>query len=302
VVAFDPRTGATRWRASVDGPVDVPPALGHGRVVVYSGGRKPAVQALDVRSGSTRWRRRLAGPTGGAAIVAARGGPPTVVAASLGGELATFDLPDGTRRWKARARTPALAEPLAMDSVLFVSTLSDSLARFRSADGRRLASIPAGAACPSGLVRSGDRAYGLTSAGDLIAVDPGGGLLFRTAIGGPATGAPAVSGDTIYAATSAGAVAAVRARDGGILWRRSFPQTYAASPVPGLGLLWVGALSGEVRGLDPATGEDRARFRRDGTIRWLHRTGHGALLIGLEGGKVTAVVRPSDPRKEATPG
>jgi outer membrane protein assembly factor BamB len=302
VVAFDARTGTTRWRASLDGPVDVTPAAGNARVLAFAGGRKPAVYLLDLVTGAEEWKRRRPGPTGGTALLDAGEGRWIACAASLGGEVAGLDLRKGGETWKSRVRTPALAQPLAIDSVLFVATLTDSVARLRIADGRRLASVHAGSAQPSGLLRAGNRACVLTAGGDLLAMDAGGTVLFRSALGGPAAAGLCLSGDTLYAATLAGGVFAVRAEDGAILWRRSFDQSYAAAPVRAFDLLWVGALSGEVRGLDPATGEERARFREDGTIRWLLRTKSGALLLGFEGGGVRALAPLKLARAGAPPG
>jgi outer membrane protein assembly factor BamB len=199
---------------------------------------------ISVRQGRIRWVARLAGGVPGAAAIAGR----TVVAASLGGEVAAFDLRTGRERWRvAPPLEPFFAGPaIAGDRVIVAS---DRAAALDLRTGRTIWTAPSLRAGNSDdyfwgppvvvgglvLIGSGSGAEEARTRGRLTAYDlRTGALRWSTptvppnANGGGVLGPPTVAGDRVYVTTGApyagdpapgtSSMLELRLRDGAITW------------------------------------------------------------------------------------
>jgi outer membrane protein assembly factor BamB len=202
---------------------------------------------IGVRQGRVRWVARLAGGVPGAAAIVGR----TVVAASLGGEVAAFDLATGRERWRVTPPLePFFAGPAIAGDVVVVA--SDRATALDLGTGRTRWTAPSlrgdggddyfwGPPVVAGdlvLIGSGSGAEGAGGGGvrgRISAFDLGtGALRWSTptvppgANGGGVLGPPTVSGERVYVTTGApyaGAPAPgtsslieLRLRDGAITW------------------------------------------------------------------------------------
>jgi outer membrane protein assembly factor BamB len=197
-----------------------------------------------VRHGRVRWVARLAGGVPGAAAISGR----TVAAASLGGEVAAFDLLTGRERWRvAPPLEPFFAGPaIAGDRVVVASDRATALdlrtgrtlwtaATLRTGESDDYFWGPPVVVDGLVLIGSGSGAEAGRTRGRLSAFDlRTGALRWSTptvppgANGGGVLGPPTVSGDRVYVTTGApyaGAAAPgtsslveLRLRDGAITW------------------------------------------------------------------------------------
>ena len=111
-----------------------------------------------------------------------------------------------------------------------------------------------------GLAAAAGKVFVTTAYGELAALDAGtGAILWRQRFDAPVIGAPTVDGGTVYAMGRDGAALAVAAENGKIKWQA--PGTRAASGMVATGsaavadgLVVFPFSSGEVAGIDPATG------------------------------------------------
>jgi outer membrane protein assembly factor BamB len=203
-----PRTASASWR---ERDVDWPTAA-HD----LSGSR---AAPIAVRTGRVRWVARLAGGVPGAAAIAGR----TVVAASLGGEVAAFDLATGRERWRVAPPLEGFfAGPaIAGDRVVVGSDRATALdlrtgrtlwtaASLRSGDSDDFFWGPPVVAGDRVLIGSGSGAEEARTRGRLSAFDlRTGRLCWSTptvppgANGGGILGPPTVNGDRVHVTTGA---------------------------------------------------------------------------------------------------
>jgi outer membrane protein assembly factor BamB len=199
---------------------------------------------IGVRQGRVRWVARLAGGVPGAAAITGR----TVVAASLGGEVAAFDLLSGQERWRvAPPLEPFFAGPAITGDRVIVA--SDRAAALDLRTGRTLWTAPSLRSGDSDdyfwgppvvvgglvLIGSGSGAEEARTRGRLTAYDlRTGAPRWSTptvppgANGGGILGPPTVDGDRVYVTTGApyagdpapgtSSLIELRLRDGAVTW------------------------------------------------------------------------------------
>ncbi len=107
--------------------------------------------------------------------------------------------------------------------------------------------------------------------------------------------APAVAGDTVYAAGQKGEVMALAADNGRVQWRAQLKVPLGAGPGVGAGLVVVGSLEGEAIALDAATGAQRWRTHLGGEILSRAAVGEAAVLVRTVDGRLQAL-NPGDGR------
>lgn len=201
---------------------------------------------IPVRQGRVRWTARMEGGVPGAAAITGR----TVVAASLGGEVAAFDLLTGRERWRvAPPLEPFFAGPAVAGDRVVVA--SDRALALDLRTGRTLWTAPSlrrdggddyfwgppvvvGDLVLIGSGSGGEGAGGVVARGRLSAFDLRTGALRWTtptvgpgANGGGVLGAPTVAGDLVYVTTGApysggatpgtSSLVALRLRDGAVV-------------------------------------------------------------------------------------
>lgn len=109
------------------------------------------------------------------------------------------------------------------------------------------------------LLRSGDRAFGVTSEGSLIALELATGkVAWKVESSRDASRsrvrAPALSGDRVFFPGLDGKVYAVKAATGEILWQRDLGSSITTALLLAENHLFVGALNHRLYRLDPRTG------------------------------------------------
>lgn len=114
-----------------------------------------------------------------------------------------------------------------------------------------------------GVAYAAGRVFVTTEYGELVALDArSGGVIWRQKVEAPISGAPTVSGDTVYVAARDASGWAVRASDGRVLWQASGLRDLAgwmgvSAPAVDGDLVVFPFASGQLLGVDAATGETR---------------------------------------------
>lgn len=191
VYALDARDGRVIWQQRLDVLISGGPGVGDGLVLV--GSSEGDVVALDDTSGEVRWTASvssevLAAPQAADGVVAAR---------TVDGKLFALNATDGSQRWVYDRTVPVLtlrgtSAPHLIDGV--------AIAGF---DSGALVAVSLGNAQPLWETQ--------------IAVSSGRSELERMV---DIDGNPLIVGNTVYAVTFQGQLAAVDLRTGNVLWRR----------------------------------------------------------------------------------
>ena len=111
-----------------------------------------------------------------------------------------------------------------------------------------------------GVAAQGNRVYAASGYGELVALDASSGaVVWRQRLDSPLTGAPAVSGNTVYVVGRDGSAAAV-STDGKVLWTVAGTPSAsgmigASSPAVGDGEILCPFASGEIAAVSPDGGE-----------------------------------------------
>jgi outer membrane protein assembly factor BamB len=223
------------------------------------------VRELDPAGGAPRWRQRMGGVVTGLAL----DGQTAYV--STRGPLCAVDRRDGGIRWRAQAPWEPELHPLPDAGLLVVDDPdTDAVFALHTADGARLWDFSVeGNPLVVGPAVGGSVLVAAHAAG-LLALDARTGERRWELVTGAGFEAPALVREGIAYATD-GAVHAIRAEDGQVLWSRSLADR--DDRVFGLWLR-AGALLAETWGgrllvMDPA----------DGSLRWERLLGqvHGAI-------------------------
>ncbi|SEF18673.1 PQQ-binding-like beta-propeller repeat protein [Jiangella alba] len=240
--AVDRHTGELVWQRDTE---DAPepnnqraygyysPAVADGKVYwAYQTRYGPAGQgllvALDPADGSELWASPMAGATMSDGTPAIAGGQ-VFVGSQTADQVLAFDAATGQRQWQSSAVLGGWQDgiPAAADGRVFIGSNNGIIAR-DAATGRDLWSYrsPHASRVSSGATPS----------------------------------APAVAGDVVYMGFPSGAVTALDARTGAVLWDRLLPGgTYTggvlSSPVLSGETLFVGANNGFFYALDSVTGQ-----------------------------------------------
>jgi outer membrane protein assembly factor BamB len=248
VRALDLRSGRQIWAQPLGGKVYAGPLPLGDRVIV--GDATGAIRALALDTGSTLWKAQLDGEIRGGASTDGR----AIFAASQGGEIAAFRY-DGAEIWRAHLNTlgsytgPAqiYAAPMVVGSRLFVPFARDTyyddpaVVALDTRTGKPVWEAKNNIGISNwGNVRftpalsEGRLVYAEPYSGDIVGLDAGSGAVtFRTAAGPcffPSWASPAAARDVVYVPRFDGAVYAVRARTGVVLWQMYLGEEQRAGP------------------------------------------------------------------------
>lgn len=191
VEARDAANGRTLWRVDTKSPISAGPGAGEGLVLV--GTRDAHILALDAGNGQQRWKVRV----GSEVLAVPRIGSGVVVAHSLDGKLVGLDADTGAQRWSYEHEVPVLSlrgssSPIILGSNVITGFANGKLSSIQLASGNLNWEVSLGIAS------------GRTELDRMTDVDAD----------------PLIIGDTIYAVTYQGDLAAVASTDGSVLWRR----------------------------------------------------------------------------------
>lgn len=243
------------WSNRLAGPVVHPLTSDGETVFVVAGG---TVYAMDAQ-GVKRWTAevRAAGPAvvAGEEVLVPQDGGRVVILSKSTGQVVRETEPTG--------RT--VAAPAVADGVVVWTTVDGILA---TSDGgrQRIAT-----AALTDMASEGGDIYVGSKVAEAIRVDRS-GVVWRTALPGPAVAHPVIGPSVVYVPYSAsaqdsGGVAALSKSDGRLMWTASVKGGPAAAPALG-DLLVVPGRAGELLGIDP----------EHGGVRW-KTPGYGAFTV-----------------------
>jgi outer membrane protein assembly factor BamB len=207
------------------------PAVAGGRL--YAADPKGIVAALSPADGRIIWERKTGVPFSGGPDVQGD----TLVLGSTDGDLVALATRDGAQKWRAQLDSEVVSIPRIVGDIVLVHTVDDTVYGLELRDGseRWRYSFPApvltlhGASSP---VPTAEGAIVGVSGGRLVHLDLERGLPLWEAVITPPRGRseleriadldadPVVIGDTAFAATYNGDLAAVDIPTGDVLWRR----------------------------------------------------------------------------------
>jgi len=230
-------------------------ALESGVVV---GNEAGTVLRVD-RRGEAVWRVKLAQE------VAA---PPTVsgdsvIAGTVGGELASLALADGAERWRLTGEPPVLtalvsdatsAYALGPDGAVRAYALDTGKVRWRRPPPRvEEAKLEPGQRLPAPVLATEVLVVALGEAGLVGLSTENGSVRWRRAL--PQVLGMTREADTVYVTTRNGRVAALGLADGSPRWEQTPAPQLTSPPTYALGSLWVGAEPPQLLELSPADGK-----------------------------------------------
>lgn len=167
IVAYDPLSGNTLWRASSGEP---PAALARGDGLVVVSGARGSLTAMEAGSGEIRWRLRGRGAFAAPAVFDAKGEKLYV-----GDEAGTFYCVSTKNgkidyRWETGA---AIASPALIEAdVVYVVSYANTLFAYRAGSGNELWRVNLPGRPASGPVRVGLRLVVATLDGQIVEVNP----------------------------------------------------------------------------------------------------------------------------------
>ena len=256
VYAVDLSKGATLWSARLSGMVAGGVLLAGDTIYAATSRPQGAVYALARGTGKRLWRTSL--DAVGAPLALANG---VLVAETQEGHIVGLDPASGTVRWHRRlgsARIPALP----VDSGAFVVATTDSLYRV-GADGKVLRRGPSPGVILSPWIQFGGGLVAGTTDSTVVSIRLSDlRSSWRIKVDAPVVGAPAASGDTVFAVSRRGT-----------LYRITGDSAVAAQPIVALswpvtapvtvldGAILLGGADGTIRALRPEDGRELWRLR-----------------------------------------
>jgi outer membrane protein assembly factor BamB len=197
VRAFDARTGESIWDTETDSPLSGGPGVGDGLVLL--GTSDGEVLALGEKDGEIKWRARVSSEVLSSPV--AQGG--IAVARTIDGKLFGLNTDDGTRLWVYDRTTPVLTLRGTSSPVLAAGT---AVAGF---DNGQIVAIALSNGQPLWQTRVAVP-RGRTELERMVDIDAD----------------PVIEGNTVYAVTYQGQVAALELFSGKVIWRRDM-SSYA---------------------------------------------------------------------------
>ncbi|MDH5326216.1 MAG: outer membrane protein assembly factor BamB [Gammaproteobacteria bacterium] len=234
--------------------------------IVYVANESGYVAALQLLNGKIKWQVRLSGDR----IIAGPGlGQQTLVLVQDDSTVVALDIASGREKWRHKADTEIVIQPVIAQDKVLLQSIAGYLIALNLHDGHRIwtekQTVPAlslrGGATP--LVLDGKIVAGFDN-GKLIAYDLSRGKsLWELALAVPhgrtdtermvdVDARMYASGNTIYAVSYQGRVAAISARDGNVIWSRDM-SSYSGITVHG-DKLYLSDSQGIVWALDTNTG------------------------------------------------
>ena len=277
VAAYRMRDGHRIWRRHLKARITGGAGVGQGLVVV--GTRRGRVLALDAKTGKPLWSAQAPSEILAAPAV----GPTGVFVASLDGHVTAFGLAHGRKLWVAAHAHPALtlfltARPALTPGLLYEGYANGEVVALRTTDGRRLwtsaVAEPRGGDAVQRLVDLGHPLY----AQNILYVNGYHGAVAALAAhsGRILWGRPlssyrnmALGGQSLYVIKAHSEVAALASASGGTLWtQKAFLNRRLGSPALAGPAVVMGDLAGYTQWLSRRTGKPMARVRvGEGAIR-----------------------------------
>lgn len=287
VSAIEMKSGKTLWEVRVSPPEEDALALGgglafaDGMIFVTTG--YADVMALDPANGGQVWRRALPAPAR-AAPASAYG---RVFVPTLDNQLFALSARDGSVLWTHTGMTESAglfgaAQPTVKDAVVVAAFSSGEIFALRSENGRVLWSdaltvlrhegtltrMPDIGAAP--VIDADGLVHVIGYAGRMVAIDLRSGIrVWEREIGGSSI--PWIAGDAIFVLDEGHRLAALRRRTGQVFWVTELPAFRDPEdrdgpirwqgPVLAGGRLWVIGSNRQLRGFDPATGDELSSQR-----------------------------------------
>ena len=267
-------------RVGVQGWLNAPVIAGSLVVVPSSGDThntsdpRDGVHAIDLASGRERWHAHLAADANGVAVSGDR-----AIVGSDDGRVTAIDLQTGRALWSSRVQGKAYASPLPLGDQVIVGDASGTVRALQIADGAPRWQVQLDGAIRGGASADESAIYAVSQGGEVVALRFDGAPIWRVRLAGLAASpgpievyaAPLVAGSSLilpYVRDSyypTPGVIALDRRSGKLAWRA---KSHGASQwgnvrmTPALAsgaLVWPEAYSGDVVGLDAATGAVRFR-------------------------------------------
>jgi hypothetical protein len=142
----------------------------------------------------------------------------------------------------------------------------------------------------------GPRLYQINNQGYVEALTKAKGkMVWRKKLGTLAAASPGLGGGRIYVSfltrpgSSGGLVAAMRPRDGKVLWKRPLPSRTESSPLYLNGTVYFGSEGGTIYAVSAKTGRTRWTYQAGGAVKAALSYSSGNLYFGDYGGRVYAV-------------
>ncbi|HEX9439710.1 MAG TPA: PQQ-binding-like beta-propeller repeat protein, partial [Roseiflexaceae bacterium] len=303
VVALDLASGERAWERILDAG-SAAHALATDGVRVFVGciDTRPipapgkAFLALDARSGATAWEY----PTGGHSHSAAAVAGALIYFTSSDGLLHAVSVAAGQKRWVVSHPSWGPAAPAVGADVVCVGGRSEALVAYAATDGSELWRFTAGGWFAGELTIAEGRVFALCWDGYLYVLDARSGQLLWKVQGErdkgftsppTAVGARGFIGSRVNANEHQQrlyALLALRAEDGGELWRRRTRRHIFALPALAGDTLLFGTDDGKFYALDAASGAERWQAQVDGPIVTPPQVVDDMVYVAERGGTVYA--------------
>jgi outer membrane protein assembly factor BamB len=278
-------------------PIEGTPVLGGGRLFLATSWGDRTVHAYDLERGGKRWSAKAEPVEAGMLLVDG-----VLVVATTDGEVTGRDPGTGTVLWAApSAGGPASSTPVSTDGRAVVVADQGGLVRaIRAADGRELWSADAGAPVYAALTAVGDGIVVPTTRGRVLGLEAGTG---RTrwqygAADSTVRFAPAAGDPSrIVFGATDGQVRAVDPETGELLWTAVLPDGIDAQPLLAGDVVWVGTMGRELSALDAGDGSVLWTTELPGRSR-SSLTAHDGGLIVLSEPRTIIFMKPGEVEHE----
>jgi outer membrane protein assembly factor BamB len=241
VVAYDKRTGKTRWRRRMGGLSASSPAYGDGRIYVTILQRTKTlragrVAALNPKGGKVLWSKDL-GSRSESSPLYDNG---RIYFGSESGAVYALDAKTGAVKWKYQAGGAVKAALALSNGILYFGAYGGRAYAVRASDGKQVWSTG-----------THGRTFGLA-----------GGNFYST---------PAVAYGRVYVGNTDGRMYSFAASSGKLAWAKSTGAYVYGSPavaqIPGgEPTVWFGSYNGTFYAVDAKTGATRWSYRSGGRI------------------------------------
>ena len=313
-VALDRLTGELIWEYQTGFPSSSTPAVAGD--LVFTVTRPGVISALEQSSGELRWERDIHQPILASPMIA----DGTLYIGASDSNLYALDAATGQLRWTFDAADWITSGVAYLQGNLVVTSQDHNLRVVGAKSGRQRLVYDTGRGRPSpgGAAIKGDVAYFGSLGGRVWAVNrqprtyplergilfwrstfyiwgllPNApvqkGSVWATYIGGDIPHAPALSEDTVYAATVQGKVVALDAATGRELWATELDSEITAPPTVAGDTVLIGSESGRVYGLNASTGVVEWNFQTGGKITGSPVVAGSTLFVASHDGKLYAL-------------
>lgn len=274
VAAYRLTSGERLWEAELE-EVSLTGGVGVGGELVLLGSSEGQVIALSSADGSERWRAQVSGEI----LSAPQSDGQTVVVQSFDGRVVGLDPASGAQRWIYDSSMPLLvlrgsSTPLMTGDVAFTGFASGKAVALDLASGlprwETRVAVPKGKSdiermvdVASGMLLSGDTLFAITYQGSVAALDARSGDARWRSDASSYVGLGLGFGN-VYLSDAAGKVQAVGEGDGALRWENGdLLRRQLTAPVVWGNYVAVGDFEGYVHLLSQADGAISGRFRVD---------------------------------------